>query len=79
MDVRDMKGDPSIWERLSWADLSSAEKQLWTELGWQQEQWDRNEAPPSTSKFWKDLNYQEQKAAMNLGFSQSIWDNFEDQ
>jgi len=79
MDVRDMKGDPGIWEKLSWADLSSKEKALWTLLGWQQDAWDRNEAPASADKVWKDLNYQEQRAAMDLGFTEDIWNNFEDE
>ena len=79
MNVRDMKGNPEIWEKLSWADLSSEEKELWTVLGWQKALWDRNEAPPSTDKMWKDLSYQEQSAAMSLGFTEDIWDNFEDE
>lgn len=28
MDVRDMRGNPGIWEELSWVDLSSREKEL---------------------------------------------------
>lgn len=60
MDVRDMKGNPGIWEELSWEDLSSKEKELWSLLGWQQDKWDENEAPASSDKAWKDLNYQEQ-------------------
>ncbi len=79
MEVRDMKGNPAIWERLYWADLSSKEKELWSLLGWQQDQWDRNEAPPSADKAWKDLNYQEQSAARGLGFTEDLWDNFEDE
>lgn len=79
MDVRDMKGNPAIWEKLSWVDLSSKEKELWTLLGWQQDKWDGNEAPASTDKDWKDLSAQEQNAAMGLGFTQDLWDNFEDQ
>lgn len=79
MQVRDMKGNPGIWEKLSWADLNSKEKELWTLLGWQADKWDRNEAPASTSKLWKDLNYQEQNAATNLGFTEDIWNNFEDE
>ena len=79
MNVRDMKGDPGIWEELAWADLSNAEQELWTVLGWRQDKWDSNEAPASTNKFWRDLNYQEQRAATNLGFTADIWDNFEDQ
>jgi hypothetical protein len=79
MDVRDMKGNPGIWEKLLWADLSSKEKELWSLLGWQQDTWDRNEAPPSTDKVWRDLNYQEQSAAIDLGFTVDIWNNFEDE
>jgi len=79
MNVRDMKGNPGIWEKLSWADLSSEEKELWTILGWRHDTWDRNEAPASTDKVWKDLNYQEQIAALNLGFSEDIWNGFEDE
>lgn len=79
MDVRDMKGDPGIWEKLSWADLSDREQELWAVLGWQQRTWDRNEAPASTNKVWKDLTFREQNAAINLGFTEDIWNNFEDE
>lgn len=79
MNERDMKGNPGIWENLSWADLSSKEKELWTLLGWQQDKWDRNEAPSSADKVWNDLNPQEQSAAMDLGFSEDIWNNIEDE
>jgi len=74
-----MRGDPGIWEKLSWADLSEKEQELWTLLGWQQDTWDRNEAPASADKFWNALSLQEQSAAMNLGFSQDLWDNVEDE
>lgn len=46
MDVRDMQGNPGIWEELSWADLSSREKELWTILGWRQDKWDGNKRHP---------------------------------
>ncbi len=79
MEVRDMQGNPAIWEQLRWSDLSSREKELWTFLGWQQDRWDRNEAPASANKVWKDLSYQEQYAARGLGFTEDIWDGFEDE
>ena len=79
MNVRDMNGNPGVWEQLSWADLSSKEKELWTLLGWQQDKWDRNEAPSSADKVWNDLNHQEQSAAMSLGFSEDIWHSVEDE
>lgn len=79
MDIRDMNGDPRIWEGLYWEDMSAKEQELWTLLGWQQDRWNRNEAPESTNKAWNDLTYREQSAAMKLGFSEEIWDNFEDE
>lgn len=79
MDVRDMKGNPAIWEELSWADLSSREKELWTILGWRQDRWDGNKAPASADKDWNDLNGSEQIAAMNLGFSEELWNSTEDE
>jgi hypothetical protein len=79
MDVRDMQGDPAIWEKLSWENMSSKEQELWTLLGWSREMWNRNQAPASANKVWHDLTSQEQAAAMELGFTQDLWDNFEDQ
>jgi len=73
-----MQGDPGIWETLSWRDLSGQEQELWTLLGWQQDQWDRNDAPASSNKVWNDLNQQERSAALNLGFSEGIWNGVED-
>lgn len=77
--VRDMHGDPRVWEQLSWEDLSGEEKELWTVLGWREDLWDRNKAPASADKAWKDLAYQEQGAAMSLGFTENVWDGFEDE
>ncbi len=79
MDVRDMKGDPSMWERLAWADLSPRERELWTVLGWRESKWDRNDPPPSAGKDWINLSFDEQYAAAELGFTNSLWDSFEDQ
>ena len=79
MQVRDMQGNPGIWEELSWADLSSREKELWTILGWQEDRWDGNQAPSSSDKDWNELNGPEQIAAMNLGFSEDSWNSTEDE
>ncbi|CAH2031557.1 hypothetical protein [Trichlorobacter ammonificans] len=78
MSVRDMQGNPRIWERLTWADLSSEEQQLWSALGWQQAAWDRNSPPPSADKEWSGLTPQEQAAAAGLGFSEGLWNATED-
>lgn len=79
MEVRDMKGNPEIWEKLVWEDMSSREQELWSVLGWRQYTWNRNDAPASADKVWSDLSYEERRAATDLGFTQEIWDNFEDE
>ncbi|MCA3020153.1 MAG: hypothetical protein ING66_10110 [Rhodocyclaceae bacterium] len=79
MQVRDMQGNPGIWEELSWADLSTREKELWAILGWQEYKWDGNQAPSSADKNWSELNGPEQIAAMNLGFSEDLWNSTEDE
>lgn len=79
MDVRNMNGNPRIWEKLSWEDMSSKEQELWSILGWQQYKWNKNDPPPSSDKAWGDLSHEEQRAASGLGFTQDIWDNFEDE
>jgi len=79
MEVRDMKGNPGIWEKLSWNELSTKEQEFWSDLGWLKEDWDRNKAPESTDKEWKQLSDKEQNAARGLGFTEDIWNNFEDE
>jgi hypothetical protein len=79
MEVRDMNGDPGIWEGLSWDDLSGTEQMLWSEIGWTKEKWNRNEAPPSVDKEWDQLTDRERKAAGGLGFTEELWNGFEDQ
>ena len=80
MSVRDMNGDPSIWETLSWSDLSSEERELWTELGWSQKVWDTQKNIPATAAMeWKNLNGSQVNAAQGLGFTEELWDGYEDQ
>lgn len=79
MGVRDMHGNPHIWEQLAWDDMSGTEQQLWSALGWNQDRWDSNDAPASADKEWSELSQQEQYAARGLGFSQELWDATEDE
>ena len=79
MDVRDMKGDPGIWEELSWEDMSSREQELWKEIGWTGQKWNRNEAPPSVDMEWSELTERERNAAKGLGFTEELWNGFEDE
>jgi len=79
MGVRDMQGNPGIWEQLGWDDMNGTEQQLWSALGWNQERWDSNNAPPSADKEWSELSQQEQYAARGLGFSEQLWNETDDQ
>lgn len=79
MEVRDMKGDPGMWEKFKWDDMSSREKELWSEIGWRKETWNKNEAPESVDKEWNELTDRERNAAKGLGFTEDLWNGFEDQ
>lgn len=50
MEVRNMNGNPGIWEKLTWEDMNSREQELWSKIGWCRETWNRNEAPESVDK-----------------------------
>lgn len=78
MSVRDMKGNPGIWEQLAWDDMSGTEQALWTALGWQPARWDSNNPPPSSDKEWSELTPTEQNAARGLGFTEELWNGTED-
>jgi len=78
MGVRDMQGNPGIWEQLGWDDMNALEQQLWSALGWNQDRWDSNNAPASADKEWNELSHQEQFAARGLGFSEQLWNGTED-
>ncbi|MBI3395894.1 MAG: hypothetical protein HY042_08675 [Spirochaetia bacterium] len=80
MSVRDMNGDPAVWEALVWADMNPHEQALWTELGWTPKVWDTQVNVPATASMeWKNLTREQQRAASDLGFTEEVWDGFEDQ
>ncbi len=79
MSVRNMQGNPGIWEQLGWEDMSATEQQLWSALGWNHERWDDNDAPASSDKEWSELSQQEQYAARGLGFNEQLWNSTEDE
>ncbi len=80
MSVRDMNGDPSIWEDLAWEDLSDEEQEMWTALGWSPHVWDTQRNVPATATMeWKNLNITQRNAAEALGFDEELWDGYEDQ
>lgn len=80
MSVRDMKGNPAMWEEFYWEDLSSEERDLWTALGWNERIWNSEINVPATADMeWKDLTDSQRKAAQGLGFTEELWNGYEDQ
>ena len=79
MEVRDMNGNPGMWEKLSWEDMTAKEQELWSEIGWTKQKWNRNEAPPSVDKEWSELTDRERNAMKGIGFTEELWNGFEDE
>ncbi len=79
MSVRQMNGNPGIWEKLSWGDMSDDEQEAWSALGWHEERWDNNDPPESADKEWSELSHKELMAANRLGFTERLWNETEDQ
>jgi hypothetical protein len=64
-------------QQLDWAQMTSADQQLWSALGWTQARWDSDkpsQAPASESKSWSELSDTERRAASQLGFNWRNWD-----
>lgn len=75
-DVRKPKGDvDEFWDEFYWEDMSKAEQQLWSVLGWTQDSWDDDEGEvPSDEKDWEELSSAEQSALSALGYDEDYWD-----
>jgi hypothetical protein len=74
-----VRSTPSIcaWKQREWSSMSSAQRQLWTRLGWTQTRWDSDNpkmAPSSEARSWTGLTAGERNAASQLGFSQKNWE-----
>lgn len=80
MSVRDMNGNPAVWEGLYWSDMSPEERELWTVLGWNEQIWDTQINVPATADMeWRALTDAQRKAASGLGWTEEMWNGFEDQ
>lgn len=76
-EVRKIEGNPEIfWEQFSWTELNPTEQWLWNVLGWNEQNWEDEEADPPASedKDWAELTDWEREAAKRLGYDAEIWD-----
>lgn len=75
-DIRQVTGDPNeFWDEFDWADLSSAEQELWGKLGWNAASWDEETDPPEADDaYWEDLSPEARTALEKLGYTQASWD-----
>lgn len=58
-----------------WAELSSAEKVAWGDLGYSKRLWDGNGKSPASDMDWSELTSAEKRAAQSLGYTPSSWDS----
>ena len=64
-----------LWDEVEWAEMTPAERELWSVLGWTQSSWDEEgAAPASESKNWDQLSKEEQATARRLGYDEKTWD-----
>jgi len=62
------------WSNLDWSQLSTRQRNLWAQLGWNEPRWDEDHAPASDNKDWFELSLSERHAASQLGFNASSWE-----
>ncbi len=75
MDPNSVRTDIALWEEAGWADMTTAEQDLWAKLGWNAESWEGEaKQPASEDKYWKQLSSEEQAAATALGYTKASWD-----
>lgn len=64
----------AYWDALNWAEMTEREQALWNVLGWNEGNWDGDEAiPASETKAWSELTSEEQQAAEHLGYTRTSW------
>lgn len=75
-EIRVPEGDiEEFWNGFDWADLTPAEQEAWSALGWDEESWDEEtNIPASEEATWDELTEDEQAAAESLGYNQENWD-----
>ncbi len=75
-DVRKPKGDiDDFWDEFDWDDLSEAEQNLFSALGWTEKTWDGDGDVPSSDKDWEELSPKERSALTALGYDEEYWDS----
>ncbi|WP_020536692.1 hypothetical protein [Lewinella cohaerens] len=70
--------DPDVyWNKYSWEELGSYNQSLWSNLGWNDRNWDgpRSQYPRTFVTEWNNLNSSEKQAVKDLGYDQESWDN----
>ncbi len=62
-----------------WDQLTPAQQNAWTVLGWNAESWAHGPPPASSNKSWQELTDLERSAAKSLGYDEAKWDNETDE
>jgi hypothetical protein len=75
-EIREVEGEiEAFWNGFDWDELTTAEQEAWSTLGWDAESWDEEVNIPDTAEAtWEELTEEEQEAAESLGYDQESWD-----
>ena len=63
-----------FWVNTPWEELTTAEQEAWTTLGWNADNWDgAGDLPVSETTLWADLTPEEQATASRFGYDEASW------
>jgi len=65
---------PKDYDDMFWNQLPKKIKEAYEALGYDEDLWDRDEAPAAVGKDWDDLTEEEQNGAVTVGYSEATWD-----
>jgi hypothetical protein len=65
----------AFWDDQEWTEMSKAEQDLWTFVGYPEDVWNGDEKnPPEEDMYWKQLDPEKRKVLVRMGYTKSFWD-----
>ncbi|MCP4020986.1 MAG: hypothetical protein GY729_04015 [Desulfobacteraceae bacterium] len=65
-----------FWDNKEWEELSKAEQELWSLVGFTEAVWIGDEKnPPEQELYWKQIAPEKRAVLEKLGYTESFWNN----
>lgn len=66
----------AFWDNKKWEELTKAEQELWSFVGYTETVWIGDEKnPPEADMYWNQLNADKRAALERMGYTESFWDD----